>query len=177
MPISLYDATVPAFLQVLPALSGMLDKAEAHCRAAALPDTALTEATLAPDMWPFARQITAACFHSADSIVGTMAGMTSPSFAPPPTDFATLKTRIADAIAVLRKVDRSAVDAVADKDTCFKIGERQMDFTGQDYLLSFAMPNFYFHAAAAYAVLRANGVAVAKGDFLGQIRMKAPATA
>jgi hypothetical protein len=173
MPISLYDATVPLYLQVLPAIGGLIDKAEAHCREAGLPDSALSEASLAPDMWHFARQVQIACMHSAAAVEGALSGKLTPDFTPPATDFASLRARVADAIARLKTITPAQLEAVIGRDTVFAMGEtRRFDFTAEDFLLSFALPNFTFHATTAYAILRMKGLPIGKGDFLGKIRMK-----
>lgn len=173
MSVSLYKATVPSFLQVLAPVAGLVEKARAHCAAHGLPDTAVTEARLAPDMWPFAKQVMAAIQHSAGAIAGVKQGETGPDLTAPPTSFDELAAKLAEAIAALEAVSADEVDSIAGNDTCFRFGERVMPFTVEDYLLTFAMPNFHFHAAMAYAVLRNMGLEVGKRDFLGQPRMKA----
>lgn len=173
MPIALYDATVSVYLQVLPALVGAFDKGEAHCRAKGLPDIALTEASLAPDMWPFARQVNSICMHSAGAVEAALSGDLALDRSEPPTDFPSLKARLNDAIARLKKVTPDQLEAVIDGNTGFVIAPtRRMDFVTKDFLLTFALPNFTFHATTAYAILRANGVDVGKRDFLGAPRAK-----
>lgn len=172
MTVSLYEATVPQFLQVLTPVAGLIDKARAHCRTNGLPDEALSEARLAPDMWVFAKQILASVQHSADAISGVKVGETGPDLSPPPTSFDVLSERVNAAIAQLQAVKPEEIDAIAGNDTCFRFGERVMPFTVQDYLLSFALPNFFFHASMAYAILRKEGLDVGKRDFLGAVRLK-----
>ncbi len=172
MSLSLYTATVGSYLQILPSVAGLVDKAEAHCRDKGLADEAIAGASIAPDMWPFAKQITSVAHHSAGAIKSIHAGVFGPDLEPAPTDFAALRCRIADAIAMLQALDPAEIDAMADRDTCFQFKERRMDFTVSDFLLSFSLPNFYFHAAAAYSVLRNQGLAVGKTDFMGRPRMK-----
>lgn len=175
MAVSLYTATIPAYLQTLPAMAGLIDKAEAHCREHGLAPSALIEAQLAPDMWNFGTQIGVVRAHSAGALEGARAGLFSPSFAPPPADFAGLRAIIADAIARVKAVTPDEINALEGRDAVFRFGERQMDFTAEDFLLSFSLPNFYFHASAAYAILRSKGLAVGKRDFLGTPRLKATA--
>jgi uncharacterized protein len=172
MAFSLYHATVGAYLQILPGMTGILAKAEAHCAEKGLADEALTGVSLAPDMWPFAKQVAITAFHSAGAIKGLRAGLISPDLTPPPTDLAGLKQRIADAISFLESLDPAEVDGFAGRDMRFSFGERHMDFTAEDFLLTFALPNFYFHAATAYDVLRHLGLPVGKMDFLGKPRLK-----
>jgi uncharacterized protein len=172
VPFSLYHATVAAYLQVLPSMAGLIDKAEAHCAEHGLPAEALTGAVLADDMWPFAKQITSVAHHSAGAIAALSGGVFGPDLTPAPVDFAALRTAIAAAIVSLEKVDPAAIDAMIGRDMCFAFGERRMDFTAEDFLLTFSLPNFHFHAAAAYAVLRNQGLKIGKMDFLGRPRLK-----
>ena len=173
MTLSLYAATVPTFLQTLPAISALCDKGAAWCRERGVDDSELTQARLADDMWPFANQVRSVWSHSADAIEGVQKGETGPAFDEPPADFAGLKSRIEDAIARLRAVSPGTVDDLVGKDTCFRFGERTMPFSVEDYLLSFALPNFMFHATTAYAILRSRGLKIGKADFLGAPRLKA----
>lgn len=172
MTLSLYTATVPTFLQILPSISALCDKGAAWCRDQGVPEAELTQARLADDMWPFASQVRSVWAHSADAIEGVQQGETGPDFTDPPQDFAGLKARIDDAAARLRKLESATIDALVGKDTTFRFGERAMHFTVEDYLLSFALPNFHFHATTAYAILRSRGLSIGKGDFLGRPKLK-----
>jgi hypothetical protein len=172
MTLSLYAATVPTFLQILPSMGTLVDKAEAWCREQGVPEADLLQAQLADDMWPFANQVRAAWLHSAGAIKGVCKGETVPDFSDPPADFATLRARIDEAVASLKAVKPETIDALVGKDTCFRIGERRMDFLVEDYLLTFALPNFFFHATTAYAILRSRGLDVGKRDFLGGLKLK-----
>lgn len=172
MSISLYQATVPHYLQVLPSVGGLIEKARAHCMANGLGDEALTDARLAPDMWNFAKQVTSACQHSSGAVAGAQKGETGPDMEPAPQSFDALAERVNSAVSILQSLKREDIDAIGGNDICFRIGERSMDFTVEDYLLSFALPNFYFHASMAYAILRNQGLEVGKRDFLGAPRLK-----
>jgi len=170
--VSLHTAVVGAYLQTLPKIAALVDKAEAHCRDNNLPDEALTGACIAPDMWPFAKQVISCTDHSARAIACLEAGVFGPNLDPAPTDFASLRTSVEEAISQLEAVDPAALDARADDDMRFEFGTRVMPFTVADFLLTFSLPNFYFHATSAYAVLRNQGLAVGKMDFLGPMRLK-----
>lgn len=172
MSVSLHTASVGTYLQILPAVLRWLDKAEAHCRAAGGDDAALTGCRLAPDMWDFAKQVSQVAHHSARAIAGVRAGVFGPDLAPVPQDIAALRREITDAIAFLQAVTPQELDGIADRDMRFEFGERRMDFTVADFLLSFSLPNFFFHATSAYAILRNQGLALGKGDFLGGVRLK-----
>ncbi|HEX8445102.1 MAG TPA: DUF1993 domain-containing protein [Sphingomonas sp.] len=171
MSLSLYDAVVPSNLQILAAVDAMLDKAEASCTESGRAASDLIDARLAPDMLPFGYQVKSCAAHSAGAIDGTKAGRFAPDRSPWPTDFVSLHAIVQQAITDLNGLDRAAVDALVDQDTCFEFGEVRFPFTGANFLLSFSQPNFYFHASMAYAILRAQGVNLGKRDFLGTMRM------
>jgi hypothetical protein len=175
MPFSLYDAVIPTYLQVLPALAGMIDKAEAHGAAQGLAPAELLDASLAPDMWNFAKQVSVVGMHSARAVEAALAGEFVPQFGAPPSDFAGLKAILEEALAYLKTVSPEAIEAIADKPMVLRFGTREMHFVGADFLTSFALPNFCFHATAAYSILRMKGVPIGKMDFLGAVRMAAPA--
>lgn len=172
MPFSLYHASVGAYLQILPSIAGLVTKAEAHCSEHGLPAEALTDASLAPDMWPFAKQVTSVSHHSVGAINGLRAGVFGPELTPAPLDFASLNEHVAGSIAMLKGIDPAEINAMEGRDMRFEFGERRMNFTAEDFLLTFSMPNFYFHSSAAYGVLRNQGLKVGKMDFLGRPRLK-----
>lgn len=172
MSLSLYQATVPSFLQVLIPLGGLVEKARAHCAEKGVPEEALLDQGLAEDMWPFAKQVTAACAHSFGAIEALRSGETGPDLSPPPSSFVALAEKVSAAVSGLQAVTEAEIAALEGGDVVFRFGERAMPFTASDYVLSLAMPNFYFHASMAYAVLRNQGIAVGKMDWLGQVRLK-----
>ena len=173
MGLSLYDATVSNYLQVLGAVAGLVDKAEAHCAEKALAHAEIIQARLAPDMLPFCYQVKSACVHSIGSIEGVRKGVFSPDMTPPPETFAALRERVASAAAALTAVEAAEVEAFIGRDMRFEFGERRIEFTAENFLLSFSQPNFYFHATTAYDILRWKGVALGKRDFLGRLRKRA----
>ena len=172
MPISLYDAVVPSNLQILHAVDALLGKAEAFCAEHGRAESDLIDARLAPDMLPFGYQVKSCAAHSLGAIAGVRAGHFAPDLTPWPTDFAGLHAAIQGAIAELTALDPAEFEALGENDTLFAFGEMKLPFTGANFLLSFSQPNFYFHATTAYAILRAQGVKVGKGDFMGMPRIK-----
>lgn len=172
MSISLHAATVGTYLQILPQVAVMLDKAEEHCRQHGLADDALTGATLAPDMWDFAKQIFECGHHSARAIESVRRGLAGPEMDPVPHDFAALRKEIADSIAALQALQPAEVDSLIGRDVRFEFGTFRMDYTAENFLLSFSLPNFFFHSVTAYDVLRSRGVALGKRDYLGKVRIK-----
>lgn len=172
MTISLYDAVVPSNLQILGAIDALIDKAAAFCAETGRSEADMIDARLAPDMLPFGYQVKSCVGHSIGGIEGVQAGTYSPDMKPWPTDFAGLHDAIRGAMSSLKAINRDSFDALADADTEFRFGESRMPFTGANFLLSFAQPNFYFHATTAYAILRAQGVKIGKRDFMGMPRIK-----
>ena len=172
MPISLYDAIVPSQRQIIAAVSALVTKAAAHCAEHGEPDATLVEARLIADMAPFGYQVKAVAEHSKGAIEGVRAGVYTPSLEPWPTDFAALSARLAAADAFLAALDPAEVEGFIGRDMRFEFRDRRMDFTAESFLLSFAQPNFYFHATTAYDLLRAAGLKIGKGDFTGMPRLK-----
>lgn len=170
MTLSLYDAVIPSTLQILGAVAGLVDKAEAFAAERGIAPATLIDARLAPDMLPFGYQVKSCAVHSVGAIAGVRAGRFSPDTSAWPTDFAGLRAKIADAVTTLQAVDRAEFDALAERDTEFRFGELALPFGGAAFLLSFSQPNFYFHATTAYAILRAQGVKLGKRDFMGRLR-------
>lgn len=160
MSFSVYDASAPIFVQSLGNMRAWLDKT------GTVTEAELLAARLAPDMHPLARQFQMAS-DAAKGAVARLAGLAPPPMADTEASFAELKERIDRTIAFINSVDPALVVEGATRDIALKfpngMGYR---FTGAAFLTSFALPNFFFHATTAYAILRANDVAVGKGDFL-----------
>ena len=172
MAFSLHAATIPSQQQILRASSDLIDKAEAFCvERGQSPDT-LIQARLAEDMLPFAYQVKSMAVHSLGAIDGVRKGVFAPDRTTPPSDFAGLKTRLAEALAGLEALDPAEVDGFIGRDVRFEFGERRMDFVAEEFLLSFSQPNFYFHATTAYDILRWKGLPIGKRDFAGMPRLK-----
>lgn len=173
MALSLYDATIPSFQQILGSVTGLLDVAEVFCREQKMAPETLIQARLVDDMLPFAYQVKSTAVHSIGAIEGVRQGVFSPDMTPPPESFAELKAKVAAASAALEKVEPAEVERFIGRDMRFAIGERHIDFTAENFLLSFSLPNFYFHATTAYDILRARGASIGKRNFMGQLRTKA----
>jgi len=172
MSFSLYAATIPSYRQILGATSGLLRTAEAFCTEKAIPPSEIIRARLAEDMQPFAYQVKSTAVHSLGAIEGVRKGVFSPDMNPPPDTFAALQDRIANALAALEAINPAEVDGFMGLPMCFAFGERKIDFAAEDFLLSFSQPNFYFHAATAYDILRWKGLPIGKRDFMGKLRLK-----
>jgi hypothetical protein len=124
------------------------------------------------DMLPFAYQVKSTAVHSLGAIEGVRKGVFAPDMTPPPETFAALKARIADTLAALSAIEAAEVDSFVGRDMRFAIGNRHLDFTAENFLLSFSQPNFYFHATTAYDILRWKGLPIGKRDFTGKPRTK-----
>jgi hypothetical protein len=165
MTVSMYQVSVPLFVQGLTGLNGVLDKAVAHVEAKKLDPNALLQARLYPDMFPFTRQVQLAS-DFAKGPVGRLAGVELPVWEDTETTFQDLKGRIEKTIGYVKGFTAAQIDGSEDRDvTVVRRGE-SVTFKGQAYLLGQAVPNFYFHVTTAYAILRHNGVEVGKRDFL-----------
>ena len=172
MAFSLYAATVPSYQQTLGAVLGLLGKAEIFCADKVIAPQEIIQARLAEDMLPFAYQVKSAAVHSLGAIEGVRRGVFSPDMTVPPDNFPALKARIAATLAALEAIDAAEVDGFVGRDMRFVAGDRQADFTAENFLLSFSQPNFYFHATTAYAILRWKGVPLGKRDYTGRLRLK-----
>ena len=157
---------VPFFIHSLTALSTILDKAEAHATAKNIKPEVIPQLRLIADMLPLWRQVTIACDH-AKGASARLAGLDVPSFADSETTLAELQTRIAKTLAFLATLPDDAFDAADALSITVKAGPRELTFPALQYYHGYAVPNFYFHMATAYNILRANGVDVGKTDFLG----------
>ena len=168
MPLSMYQASVPAFLQILSALTAILDKAAAHCEAKKIDPSVILNARLFPDMYPTVRQVQIATDH-AKGAAARLAGVEVPSYPDTEATFDQLKERIAKTISFVSSVKQEQIDGSENRPIRVKAGPVELNFTGQQYLVNFALPNFYFHASTAYDLLRHNGIDIGKRDFLGAI--------
>jgi hypothetical protein len=172
MTFSLYEATIPSYRQILGAVGGLLGKAESYCAEQKLAAEEIIQARLAPNMLPFAYQVKATTTHSLGAIEGLRKGVFSPDMTPPPQTFSALKTTISETLAALEAMDAAEIDAFLGRDMRFVFGDRQVNYTAENFLLSFSQPNFYFHATTAYDILRWKGLPLGKRDFVGRVRIK-----
>ena len=168
MSLSMYQASVPAFLQMLSNLTTFFEKAEAFATERKVEEAVLLNWRLAPDMFALTRQVQIA----ADFAKGTtarLAGAAVPSYADEEKSFAEIKQRIAKTVTFVKGFKPADIDGSEDRDITLTIGGQEMRFKGLPYLVHFSLPNFYFHATTAYDILRACGVPLGKRDFIGMI--------
>ena len=166
MTISMYQASVPRFVNILGNLSNILDKTQAHIDAKKIADATLTAYRLFPDMLPMSVQVQIAC-DTAKGVVARLAGLDIPAFDDNETTLAELKARIAKTITFIQSVSAQQIDGTEDKAIVTKRGDKETHYKGMQFLLGHAIPNFYFHVTTAYNILRHNGVEIGKRDYLG----------
>ena len=169
MSISMYKASVPIFVQFLSALSGILDKAAAYSETKKCDATVLTGMRLAPDMHPLAWQVRSTTNHAVRAC-SLIAGVTAPELGDNQSTVSELKERIATTIDFVKSIKPEQMDGQEDKEIVLKFGANEFKFTGLTFLLNFCLPNFYFHAATSYDILRHAGVDLGKRDFMGTPR-------
>jgi hypothetical protein len=162
----MYDRSIPVFIHGLTAMSKILDKAEADCATRKIDPTVLLTDRLYPDMLPFTRQIQIASDHARRG-AARLAAVEPLTMADTEASFADLRDRIARSIENLNSFTPAQLAGADTRAVTIKAGPREMTFTGADYLALYAIPNFYFHLTVAHCILRANGVPIGKGDFLG----------
>jgi uncharacterized protein len=165
--MSFYDAVVPAYLQMLNSLSGLLTKAEAHCEAKKIQPEVLLGARLYPDMLPLAKQIQLVCDHASRGCA-RLTHSEVPSTPDTEKTFGELKQRLAKTIDYVKSFKPAQFEGADTKDVTFPTGPNSsMTLKGQQFLSAFSFPNFYFHAVTAHGILRHSGVEIGKRDFLG----------
>lgn len=172
MSLSLHDAIVPHYDQLLAATEGFLARARAHFESEGTdPDSLVNTLRLRDDMAPLHFQVVSVAHHSLGALQGVQAGR----FTPPPSlelDYAGLQAHVTAAREGVAGLDKATVDGFLGKDVEFHLGQNVLPFTALDFLMSFSLPNFYFHATTAYDLLRMQGAPLGKRDFLGRMRMK-----
>ena len=166
MSISMYQASVPRFVNILGNLSNILDKAQAHVDAKKIDATALTTYRIFPDMLPMSKQVQIAC-DTAKGVIARLAGVDIPAYEDNEVTLADLKARVAKTIAFIQTFTPAQIDGTEDKAIVTKRGDKETHYKGMQFLLGHAVPNFYFHVTTTSNILRHNGVEIGKRDFLG----------
>jgi uncharacterized protein len=171
MPLSLHAAFVPSALQMLHSTRGLVDKADDWCGEQGFKHASLISTRLIDDMLAFDYQVKSVSSHTRGAIEGIRAGTFSPDIGEPPATFDAMRGQLDESIAALEALDEAEMEEWIGQPMKFVFREFQMPFTAEDFLLSFSQPNFYFHAATAYDILRMKGIPLGKRDFLGQLRL------
>jgi hypothetical protein len=172
MAVSLYDLSVPTFLQTVSAVAGFLDRAVRHCEESGAAPDDFVDARLYPDMASFHFQIEALTHHAVWGVEALIKNV----FDPPPLvgtmPFADLQAMVGRAEAALQAFTPGEVNGCAGRELNLQIGPRRLAFTAETFILSFALPNFHFHAVTAYDILRTRGVPIGKRDYEGRLRTR-----
>jgi hypothetical protein len=172
MSFSMSKALVPALELTLNALSGVLAKGQEFAAAKKIDPSVLLNYRLAPDMFSFTRQVQSVS-DLAKNGAARLAGIEPPRYEDTETTFDELKARLAKTVAFIKSVDSARIDAGGDREITFPLGPvNKGQMRGLDYLNHFVLPNVYFHATAAYAILRHAGVELSKQDFLAGIPIR-----
>ncbi|MDP3816750.1 DUF1993 family protein [Pseudomonas sp.] len=166
MSLSMYQASIPVFIRQLNNLSNILGIAAAHAEEKKIEQSVFLNARLAPDMFALSRQVQIAC-DSAKGGAALLAEIEAPSHADDESSFAELQARIAKTLTFLQGISAAQIDGSEERTLSLKRRDKETHFQGQAFLLDHVLPNFYFHLTTAYAILRHNGVAIGKRDFLG----------
>lgn len=166
MTISMYQASAPVFSTMLKNLAHVLAKGEANAAQRKIEPAVFLNDRLAPDMFPLTRQVQIATDH-AKGAAARLSGRDILKLEDKETSFTELLARIEKVREHLATYSAADIDGSEEREIVLNAG-REMRFTGQQYLLGFAMPNFYFHVTTAYNILRHNGVTIGKADFFGR---------
>jgi hypothetical protein len=171
MTISLYDASVGTYLQIVPALRTLLDKAAEHFEPQGVNLDELIDTRLHADMLPLRYQIVSAAHHALGTIEGLRAGTTSPPAYDASLGYAAMQALLEKTHEGLLALTAEEVNGLSGSDVVFVMGELRLPFTAENYVLSFSLPNFYFHVTTAYDILREKGLPLGKRDFMGKLRI------
>ena len=164
----MYTSSIPVFRQMLGGLAAILAKAEAHAAEKNIEPAALTQARLFPDMFPLHRQVQIAC-DFARGVSARLAGAEVPKYDDEEQTFGELRDLIARTLAFIGGFSPAQFDGGAQREIVIRPGTpKERRFDGQAYLLSYGLPQFFFHVTTAYALLRHNGVDIGKRDYMGQ---------
>jgi hypothetical protein len=165
-PFGMYEATIPGIVQTLKGLTTILKKANAHCEAKNIAKDVILAYRLSPDMFHLTRQVQIVT-DQAKGLGARLSGRELPSYPDTEASFEELQARLAKVTEFLKSISPGEIDGTEAKTINLKLGPREMTFSGAQYAFQFVLPNFYFHAATAYDILRLAGVGLTKADFLG----------
>ena len=168
MSLSVYQSSVPVFERSLNAFSSILDKAAAHAAACKFDPAIYMAMRLRPDMFAFPRQVQVFCDHAKNG-AARLAGVEAPRFEDNEASLDELKARVKMTLDVIAGLDAKAIDAAAEREIIIPLGQKKAKMIGANYLLHYALPNFYFHLTTAYDILRYAGVAIGKRDYMGAV--------
>lgn len=171
MSISLYQCSVLAYLQTLDAVHGFLQLGQDYCQENGIDPKQIVATRVHPDMLPFSYQIHSVAHHSCGAMEAITNGVFNPPMKSPEYTYPQLISLVAEAATDLRKLTPDEVNKRQGVRVIFEMGDTRLPFTAEEFVLSFSLPNFHFHATTAYDILRAQGVPLGKRDYLGRLRL------
>ncbi|WOJ96992.1 DUF1993 domain-containing protein [Congregibacter brevis] len=171
MTVSLYEVTVDSYLQMLASSKDVLERGAEYAKSHGANPDDLVKLSLHDDMAPLSFQVISVWHHSLGAIKGMREGVFTPPPKKPDLDYAGLQGLIDEALDFVNTVNREEIDALSEKPMVFRVGEREVPFTMNNFALSFSLPNLYFHATTLYDLLRMHGVPLGKMNYLGQLRV------
>ena len=172
MSISLSDASLKTYKQLLPASLAIMKKAEKHFTDKNIDLNELAEMRLVDDMASLTFQVFSIVHHSIGAIDAIKTGEFAPPKMPENLNFYDLVTMLEDAERKLNHLSDEEIDSLSGKDVMFRMGQIEWAFTAENFVLSFSLPNFYFHVTTMYDMLRIKGLDIGKLDFAGALRIK-----
>jgi hypothetical protein len=174
---NLYNVTIPPMIKSLTALSKLLDKVERHAKGKQLKwhpkgmqEEALLQARLISDQFPFVRQVQVAC-DNAKGAAARLAEVELPKFEDNEKSVKELKERIAKTIKFMKSIKSAQIIGKEGVKISLPYWNRK-SLDGFTYVTQYLIPNFYFHVATAYSIMRKNGVQIGKDDFIGGLPLK-----
>lgn len=172
MSIKINQVSLETYKQILPAALQILNKAKAHFEETGTDLEDIVQARLYEDMAPFSFQVFSIVHHSVGALNALKSGEFGPPNMPENLDFAALHSLLEEAANDLKNFSADEVDACSEQEVLFKMGSIEWPFSSESFILSFSLPNFYFHVTTMYDMLRMRGVSVGKLDFIGKMQLK-----
>ena len=171
MQLSFYDASVTCYQQILDSTANILEKGRDYANSEGMPLSDLVNYQLHETMFPLSFQVISVWHHSHGAIKGMREGVFSPPPSKPDIDYAGLCALIDEARQSMASESAESMEALSGNKMMFKMGEMEIPFITENFLATFSKPNFYFHAATTYSILRQIGVPLGKRDFLGAMKI------
>lgn len=172
MSIKINQVSLETYKQILPAALQILNKAKVHFEETGTDLEDIVQARLYEDMAPFSFQVFSIVHHSVGALNALKSGEFGPPNMPENLDFAALHSLLEEAVNDLKNFTADEVDACSEQEVLFKMGSIEWPFSSESFILSFSLPNFYFHVTTMYDMLRMRGVSVGKLDFIGKMQLK-----
>ena len=172
MSIKINQASLETYKQIIPAALQILNKAKVHFEETGTDLEDIVQARLYEDMAPFSFQVFSIVHHSVGALNALKSGEFGPPNMPENLDFAALHSLLEEAANDLKNFSADEVDACSEQEVLFKMGSIEWPFSSESFILSFSLPNFYFHVTTMYDMLRMRGVSVGKLDFIGKMQLK-----